>query len=331
MKRLVTMILAIMLLTSLAACGGSTADTKDAEISHAQKETNASNQKEENVQKNDADQSDITSGSKVDDKKAEEKEAEEKKEISISEIVVVDNDECSIKLTGIDPDNSSGYVIKTQLENKSEEKTYVFSVQSASINGVQCDTLFYRWVSPGKKAKEEILFFDSMLKEADVGEYTDIELSFLVYVEDDYSCQVAKETVHVYPYGEENAASFVRETQPTDTVLIDNEYVSVIVTRYEQNPGWEYTVNLFCLNKTDKKIVFKAEEVSVNGYMTDPGGGMGTLEAGKSYFSSMSWSAGKLEEIDVTTVEEIEFKLRVYDYENSHGEDFANEVITLNP
>ena len=32
--------------------------------------------------------------------------------------------------------------LKAQLENKSTEKTYMFSVESASINGVQCDPMF---------------------------------------------------------------------------------------------------------------------------------------------------------------------------------------------
>lgn len=49
-----------------------------------------------------------------------------------------------------------GYTLKAQLENKSTEKTYMFSVESASINGVQCDPMFASEVAAGKKANEEI-------------------------------------------------------------------------------------------------------------------------------------------------------------------------------
>ena len=61
----------------------------------------------------------------------------ENKEITFEEISVVDNDECVIKITGIDADNLWGYTLSAYLENKSAEKTYMFSVESASVNGVQ--------------------------------------------------------------------------------------------------------------------------------------------------------------------------------------------------
>lgn len=58
-----------------------------------------------------------------------------------------------------------GYTLKAQLENKSTEKTYMFSVESASINGVQCDPMFASEVAAGKKANEEINFSTDTLEE----------------------------------------------------------------------------------------------------------------------------------------------------------------------
>lgn len=116
-----------------------------------------------------------------------------------------------------------GYTLKAQLENKSTEKTYMFSVESASINGVQCDPMFASEVAAGKKANEEINFSTDTLEENGIVEYTDIELTFKVYDSNDWSADpVGKETIHVYPYGEENAVAFVREAQATDNVIIDN-------------------------------------------------------------------------------------------------------------
>lgn len=44
-----------------------------------------------------------------------------------------------------------------------------------------------------------------------------------MYDSNDWSADpVGKETIHVYPYGEENAVAFVREAQATDNVIIDN-------------------------------------------------------------------------------------------------------------
>lgn len=164
-----------------------------------------------------------------------------------------------------------------------------------------------------------------------VSKYTDIELTFKVYDSNDWSADpVGKETIHVYPYGEENAVAFVREAQATDNVIIDNDYVTVIVTGYEDDEIWGYTANLFLLNKTDKTVMFSVDDASVNGFMADPFYAT-SVSAGKCAFSSMAWSDTTLEENGITEVEEIEVLFRAYDADDFMGEDFANEVITLNP
>ena len=231
----------------------------------------------------------------------------------------------------IDPDNMWGFTLKAELENKSAEKTYMFSVESAAINGVESDPLFASEVAPEKKANESIIFSDSSLKGNDIGDYTDIELTFRVYDSNDWLSEAAaRETVHVYPYGEDKATTFVREAQSSDNVIVDNESVTVVVTSYEDDPIWGYTVNLFLLNKTDKNVMFSVDEASVNGYMADPFFAT-SVSAGKCAFGSMAWPDSSLQENGITEVEEIEFLLRAYDSDNWLGEDFVNETITLNP
>lgn len=310
MKRLAALLLAFTLLFSLAACGGDVTGNN----------TNSSENNSTNSSQNES----------TNDGQTNNKD-DNKNEISFTEIVAVDNDECTIKITDIDPDNLWGYTLKVQLENKSVEKTYMYSVESASINGVQCDPFFATEVAAGKKSNNEISFTDSDLEDNGIGDYTDIELTFRVYDSDDWMAdEIARETVHVYPYGEDKATIFVRETQANDNVIIDNDYVTVIVTGYEDDAIWGYTVNLFLLNKTDKDIMFSVDEASVNGYMADPFYAT-EVAAGKCAFSSMSWSDTTLENNNITTVEEIEFKFRAYDSDNWFGDDFANETITLKP
>lgn len=310
MKKLAALFLAFTLLISLAACGG------DVTGNNTNSSENNSTNSSQNGSPNDGQTSNKDNN---------------KNEISFTEIVAVDNDECTIKITGIDPDNLWGYTLKVQLENKSTEKTYMYSVESASINGVQCDPFFATEVAAGKKSNNEISFSDSDLEDNGVGDYTDIELTFRVYDSDDWMAdEIARETVHVYPYGEDKATIFVRETQASDNVIIDNDYVTVIVTGYEDDAIWGYTVNLFLLNKTDKDVMFSVDEASVNGYMADPFYATEVV-AGKCAFSSMSWSDTTLEDNNITAVEEIEFKFRAYDSDNWFGDDFANETITLKP
>lgn len=247
------------------------------------------------------------------------------------EIAVVDNEECAIKITGIDIDNIWGYTIKASFENKSADKTYMYSVESASINGVQCGPFFAAEVVAGKKSNNEISFPDSVLEDNGIGDYTDIELTFRVHDNDDWKADaVATETVHVYPYGEDKASNFVREPKETDNVILDNEYVTVIVTGYEEDTLWGYAVNLFFLNKTDKNIMFSVDEASINGYMADPFYAT-EVKAGKCAFGSMSWSDETLEDNGISSVEEIEFNLRVHDSDDWRADDLANEPIILKP
>ena len=143
MKKLVTLLLSLALVLSLAACGGeATPDASDDAPASSQNEESTENDNTEN-------------------------------QIVFEEVVAIDNAECAVKITEIDPDNMWGYTLKAQLENKSTEKTFMFSVESASINGVQCDPMFASEVAAGKKANEESNFSTDTLEENGIVEYTD--------------------------------------------------------------------------------------------------------------------------------------------------------------
>ena len=298
MKKLLALILTVLLLLSLAACG------VDSSLDDQNKPSQNGSGGSGNNGKN---------------------------QITFNGLVAVDNAECSIKITEIDPDNIWGYTLKVQLENKSSDKAYMFSVESAAINGVQCDPFFASEVSAAKKANDEISFTDGDLEKIGIKDYTDIELTFRVYDSNDWSADdVVKETVHIYPYGEDKAEKYVRIPQASDNVIVDNEYVTATVIGYEEDEIWGYTVNLFLLNKTDKDVMFSVEEASVNGYMADPFFAK-TVYSGMCAFASMSWSDTTLEENGITAIEEIEFNLRVYNDDDWFEDDWVNETVTLNP
>ena len=156
-------------------------------------------------------------------------------------------------------------------------------------------------------------------------------MTIRVYDSNDWLAEeTALETVHIYPYGDDKASTFTREPQPTDQVLVDNEYATAIVTGYTEDSNWGYTVNLFFINKSDKEVMFSVNDASVNGYMADPFFAKAVM-AGKCAFASMSWSDSTLEKNSIAEIEEIEFTLRIYDNNDWLAEAFAEENITLNP
>lgn len=313
MKRIIVIIMAFILAFSFAGCGSSSTEELIAQKENKAPEVSNSIEESEPVT-------------------AETKEPEpQNAEVPFEELVVVDNNECAINITGIDLDNIWGYTLKVKLENKSDEKTYMFSVQSAAINGVESDPFFATEVAPSKKSNNDISFSDDTFKDIGIKEVTDIEITFKVYDSNDWMADaVALETVHVYPFGKEKATIFTRESQPTDTVLFNDENVSVIVIGYTQDSIWGYTVNLYLANKTDIPLMYAVDEVSVNDYMADPIWAK-EVQPGKMAFTTMSWSNTTFEENGITQVEKIEMLFNVYDSNDWMADKLINETITLNP
>ena len=306
---------------SLAACGSSGASSSSTSPTSSQTSDEKSTQAESSETETNSESASAAS----------EETTLGTQDVSFESFTPIDNDECSVTIKDIDPDNMWGYTVKVGLENKSSDKTYMFSVNTASVNGVVADPLFAKEVAPGKKANEDISFNASDLKENGITDFTDIEMEFRVYDTNDWSADdVAKEVFHIYPYGEDKAITFERDSQASDEVLVDNDNVTVILTGKTEDPIWGYTLKLFIVNKTDTEIMVSADEASVNGYMADPFFAK-SVPSGKCAFTSMSWSDSTLKENDITTIEEIEFKLRVYDNNNWTGDDFFNEVITVTP
>ena len=246
-------------------------------------------------------------------------------------VTAVSNDACSVVIQALDPSSMWGYTLKAQLENKSADKSYMFSVESASVNGVMCDPLFASEVAAGMKSNVDISFPLSTLQSNGVGDPTDIELTFRIYDNNDWQADpVAYQTVHVYPQGEAAAASFVRQSQSTDNVLVDNDAVTVIVTGYRDDPIWGYTADLYLANKTDKTVMFSVDDAAVNGYMADPFFAT-VVNAGKCSFKALSWSDTTLEENGISAVENISFTLRAHDNDDWMADDIVNQQVTLTP
>ena len=332
MKKITAFLLALLMVCALISCSVQTPPADSGETpSQGQNDENQNDNNDSNNTSNTDNNTDSNTDSNTDNNTDSNTNNEEKTEFSFEAVTVVDNSECTIKITKVNYDGWMGFSLKANLENKSAEKTYMFSVESAAINGVECIPIFATEVAAGKKANGDIYFADDELEENGVGDYTDVELTFRVYDSNDWLAEeVAIQTVHIYPLGENKAVKYHREPKTTDKVIIDNEHLTVTVIGYEKDDILGYSAKLYLVNKSDKNIMFSADEVSVNGYMIDPFFATSVL-AGKCAFASITWFESALEENEISNVEEIEFKLRAYDNDNWFGDDFANVPVVLNP
>lgn len=250
--------------------------------------------------------------------------------ITFQEQVLVDNADCKIQITGIDPEGEFGYTLNAALENKSKDKTYVFALTGSSANGVIANSIFGMELAPGEKANEGIVIGDDELQEA-LGDFTDIGISFKVYDPEDWAAEpVAECTEHIYPLGKDKAKKYTRTPSDSDVVVADNDNVTIMVTGFSQDDYYGYYTKLYLVNKTDATVTFSADQVSINGIMADPYFST-DLEAGEAVFTNIVWDVSFLENNEMSKVEEISMVLFAYNVDNWEGEYLANESVVLNP
>ncbi len=207
---------------------------------------------------------------------------------------------------------------------------------------------FNETLAPGVKRDSKIYLSDWNFCYNDIGDYTDIELVFQVQDDSSHENVLERKTVHIYPYGEDKAAEFVREAQPSDKIILDNEYATVIFVgeaneKYKERfDREEYNFETFVINKTDKRLMIcRRDSIYVNGFKSDQSGWYTEVDGGKCSFSNIQFTKEDLEKYgikDYEDIEEIKFKLGIYDFSiDDYGfytgikNLLGGHEITLNP
>lgn len=251
-------------------------------------------------------------------------------EPAFTETVLVDNNELLFKVTSIHNDPVWGYTLKAQIENKTD-KDLMFAIQDASVNGYMCDPLFAVTVTAGMKANKDISFSKDSFQEIGIAEVTDVEFTLHVYDSNDWSADsVLKETCTLYPLGQDAVKEYPRQNQEGDIVLFDDENCTMIITGFDPDSIWGYSVNVYLVNKTEDSLMFSVGDAAINGYMCSPYFAQ-TVSPGKQRITSISWSKNTLEENGITTVESLSLPIRVYDSENWTDEALIDKTYTVNP
>ena len=244
------------------------------------------------------------------------------------ETTLVDNDDCTVRVTGLGTDPILGFIVDLYLENKTDRSLY-FAFEDAAVNGVSWDPYFAVLLSPRENTTDQIFFFDTEKIDL-VQRFTDIELMLFVYEENSLENVVVRETYHIYPFGEENASAHVREPLPTDNVIADNDDVTLIVTGYDPYSSYGFGVKLFFVNKTDKEVLLTVRDADVNGKHNDPWFTIG-VQPGKMAYDEIHWKDFTFREGQTVSIKEIRLHIVAEDRDDLYSPYYCDEEVTLNP
>ena len=252
-----------------------------------------------------------------------------------SEIVLIDDERFTVSVTYIRSDDQGGLHLGIRSVSRSADTNYSCIVKRTSVNGVAVNGSFIWGIDVGDDWASEIYFLSSDLYGNDIGGYTDIALPFSIYISDSGE-HVLDETFHIYPDGEDKAVRYVREPQPTDVVLVDNESVTVTLTGVEPDDPEDYILDLFYENKTARNVYFDTNRYYVNGVLFYRSEEPGYLEAGPGTcgFSRIALPKSLLQENGISDVSTFQTTFFAYnddvDY-GSPGSELAKQDVTICP
>ena len=247
---------------------------------------------------------------------------------SAEEVVIVDNNDVCIRVKSAET-SGDNFEMKLYLENKSNV-TAMFSIEDTVVNGYVAEPFWANEIGPGKKANSTVRI--SNLSSHGITEIVNsIMFTMRVYDSNDWSADdLFKDRFVLFPTGEKNAHITERAPKSTDITIVDNDKISIIVTGFGEDRIWGYIANTYLVNKTNKTLMFSADDGYINGFSMEPFWATELPPKSRSY-SNISWSNSSFEENDITSVDEIELTFRVYDSDDWMADDVYKDTVTLHP
>lgn len=174
-RKILSLILTLTLVFALAACNSSA----ESEITTDPTKTDTQT----------TDPSDTT---------AEQTQPEEA-EPKFEELVLVDDENCTVKVTAVDADSIWGYALNVYLENKTDTEL-MFTVEDVSVNGFMCDPFWAASVAAEKKANEQIGFSEDDFEKNGIETVEEITFTLRVYDNGDWMADdIVNQTFTVNP------------------------------------------------------------------------------------------------------------------------------------
>lgn len=250
---------------------------------------------------------------------------------SISDVVIADNSQCAFVVTAVDT-SADGCTVSARCENRSD-RTLMFSWDECSVNGWMIDPFWAEEVTPGNTASTRITFDRRDLDRCGITSVDEIEFELHIYDSDDWEADpVVSDDYTIYPTGLGPGRIDIPQRVPKDSekTIVDDKRCTFIIESADPEGVMGYTLMCYLENKTDDELMFSWSDVAVNGIMLDPFWAA-EVEDGKRAYAEISFLQSDFEDNNITSVEKIEFRLRVYDSDDWDKAAVVDEVFVFSP
>lgn len=268
-KKTLTLLLAVLLLLSLAAC----AKTQDG--------------------------SDTPTGAKTAEDQTQTPDPSTPAERS-GQILYADTD-YQVTLTDMDTDSLWGTVVYLRIENMTDEEISLFA-DRLYVNNYQLTPLLGVNVGAGQTADTELVIHASDLETCGITLIDALELTFTVRDAQSLETRLTFSAA-CYPNGE-TAEPTPRSVRESDVILVDNEAVTVILTGARPDAVWGYEVDLYVHNRGSSELTLRLENTTVNGISIIPQWTL-VLPGGRQACTSLYFTQESLDANGIPEVTEI--------------------------
>lgn len=314
MKRMICLILALVFVFALAACG--------------QEEPIVTTATETYVETDQAVAPETTTEAAEEATEAAP-ETTEAVPVSPVEAALLDNENCAFSVGSVTTSEMAGMQVAVTCVNKTQE-ALDFSWSNVSVCGMMYDPGWVVTVPAGETLVSQVEIDTYALETMGIRSADEITFRLEVLSTENWMGEpYAQDYFTIYPTGlsADTLIYPVRETVPSEVVLVDDETMTFII-EYVESQDLSYTVRCYIANKTQGTLMTSWENVSVNGQPLDPFW-TALIAPGKSAYAQVKFADSDLQGLGISQVTDISFDLKAYD--DSDWQELVNVPVSYVP
>ena len=245
---------------------------------------------------------------------------------NFQEIVLVDDENCLFKITGVEEGESYNWSV--QLENRTETEL-MFSFRNVAVNGYMCDPGWGSSVAAGEVQEDTVEWWSDIMEVNGITHVEEVEFNLQVYDNENWGDDLIQEPFMIECACEEEPSGY--DAPEEGIVLADNENIFVIANGPYVDDEWgEYTLDIYMENKTDMDMYVSLTDVCVNSFECDPYCAA-DIRAGAKAFTTCSWYPEVLTEYGFSDIYQIDGCVSAYNANDWTMDDLANEPFAIYP